>query len=81
MTIEIPEIEPLLLDIRQLCKCLGVARPTYYKLSANGTLGPLPIKLCRKVLYSKAEIEQWVQASCPHRKQWQVMRKEFMKRG
>lgn len=58
---ETPEkIQPLLLDIQGLCKCLSIARPTYYKISANGMLGPLPIKLCRKVLYSKAEIEQWV---------------------
>jgi len=70
-------IEPLLLDIQQLCACLRIARPTYYKISANGALGPLPIKLCRKVLYSKTEIELWVQAGCPHRKQWQTQRKEI----
>jgi len=66
--------ELLLLDIKQLCNCLSIARPTYYKISSNGMLGPLPIRLCRKVLYSKAEIERWVQAGCPHRKQWQIMK-------
>jgi predicted DNA-binding transcriptional regulator AlpA len=70
-------IEPLMLDIRALCTCLSIKRATYYKISANGTLGPLPIKLCKKVLYSKGEIERWVQAGCPHRKQWQIQRKEM----
>jgi predicted DNA-binding transcriptional regulator AlpA len=75
MTTEAPErVEPLLLDIQQLCKSLSIARPTYYKILANGMLGPLPIKLCRKVLYSKGEIERWVQAGCPHRKIWQSMK-------
>ena len=78
MTAEAPErIEPLLLDIQALCACLRIARPTYYKLSASGTLGPLPLKLCRKVLYSKLEIERWVQSGCPHRKQWQIQKKEL----
>jgi predicted DNA-binding transcriptional regulator AlpA len=69
--------EPLLLDIQQLCACLSIARPTYYKIAASGVLGPLPIKLCRKVLYSKTEIETWVQAGCPHRKQWQIQKQEL----
>lgn len=77
MTNTTPEIEPLLLDINQLCMCLGIKRATYYRISANGMLGPLPIKLCRKVLYSKTEIERWVEVGCPHRKQWQILKKEF----
>lgn len=72
-----PFTEPLLLDIQQLCACLSIARPTYYKIAASGVFGPLPIKLCRKVLYRRDEIESWVRAGCPHRKVWQSQRKEL----
>lgn len=75
MNAKTPErIEPLMLDIPALCTCLSIKRATYYKIAANGMLGPLPIKLCRKVLYSKAEIERWVESGCPHRKVWQSMK-------
>ena len=80
MTTETPvKIAPALLTIPQVCEYLNIARATFYKINATGAFGLLPIKLgtCRKVLYSKAEIERWVRAGCPHRKQWQIQRKEI----
>lgn len=70
-------ITPALLTIPQVCRLLNIARPTFYKLSASGAFGLLPVKLgaCRKVLYQRAEIEAWLQADCPPRKRWQEMRK------
>ncbi len=73
MTAETPvKIEPALLTIPQVCEYLNIARPTFYKINATGAFGLLPVKLgtCRKVLYRKDEIERWIQADCPHRKQW-----------
>ena len=72
-------LQPELLTLEQTCQLVNVARPTLYKLSATGALGPLPVKLCRKVLYSKSEIQAWIQAGCPHRKIWQTMKKDFRK--
>lgn len=77
MTAETPErIEPALLTILQVCAYLNIARPTFYKINATGAFGLLPIKLgtCRKVLYSRAELDAYVRAGCPHRKQWQSMK-------
>ena len=77
---ESPErIEPLLLDIQQVCEYLNIARATFYKINATGAFGLLPIKLgtCRKILYSRAELDAFVRAGCPHRKQWQVQRKDL----
>jgi len=80
MTAETPvKIEPALLTIPQVCEYLNIKRATFYKINATGAFGLLPIKLgtCRKVLYSRAELEAWVvQAGCPHRKIWQTMKKE-----
>ena len=67
------KIEPALLTILQVCEYLNIKRATFYKINATGAFGLLPIKLgtCRKVLYSKAELDAYVRAGCPHRKQWQ----------
>ncbi len=72
-------IAPVLLTIPQVCEYLNIARPTFYKISATGAFGLLPIKLgtCRKVLYSRTELDAYVRAGCPHRKQWQIQRKEM----
>ena len=77
MTAETSEkIQPALLTIPQVCTYLNIARPTFYKINATGAFGLLPIKLgtCRKVLYSRAELDAYVRAGCPHRKLWQSMK-------
>jgi excisionase family DNA binding protein len=72
-------IQPALLTIPQVCAYLNIARPTFYKINATGAFGLLPIKLgtCRKVLYSRAELDAYVRAGCPHRKLWQIHKKEI----
>jgi len=75
MATEQPDrIQPALLTIPQVCEYLNIARPTFYKLSATGGFGLLPVKLgmCRKVLYSRTELDAYVRAGCPHRKVWQM---------
>ncbi|MCP4611793.1 MAG: helix-turn-helix domain-containing protein [Planctomycetes bacterium] len=82
MTVKTPErIKPALLTIPQVCAYLNIARPTFYKIKATGAFGLLPVKLgtLRKVLYSRIELDAYLKAGCPHRKQWQSMRKDFMK--
>ena len=80
-TPEPSQIEPALLTILQVCDYLNIKRATFYKINATGAFGLLPIKLgtCRKVLFSKAELIAWLNVNppCPHRKQWQIQRKEL----
>ena len=73
------QIEPALLTIPQVCQYLNIKRATFYKINATGAFGLLPVKLgaCRKVLYSRVELEAFVKADCPHRKQWQTMKKDY----
>ena len=77
MTVEAPvKIEPALLTIPQVCSFLNIARATFYKINATGAFGLLPVKLlgCKKVLYSRAELEEFLRAGCPHRKLWQAIK-------
>ncbi len=69
-------IEPALLTIPQVCSYLNIKRATFYKINATGAFGLLPVKLgtCRKVLYSRAELDAYVKSGCPNRRQWQAMR-------
>jgi excisionase family DNA binding protein len=69
-------IEPALLTIPQVCSYLNIARATFYKLNATGAFGLLRVPLCSKQLFSRLELEAWVRAGCPHRKQWRIMKKE-----
>ena len=78
MTAETPDkIEPVLLTVEQTCQLINVGRAELYRLRASGKFAPLPVQLCRKVLFVKSEILSWIQAGCPHRKVWQSMKTKF----
>jgi len=78
MTTETAKIEPALLTIPQVCEYLNIKRATFYKINATGAFGLLPVRLgiCKKVLYSRDELNTYVKSGCPHRKQWQTMRRQ-----
>ena len=67
-------IEPALLTIEQTCQLLNISRAEFYRLDQTGVFAPLPVGLCRKRLYLRAEVLDWVAAKCPHRKQWQAIK-------
>ena len=71
------KIAPALLTIEQACQLLNISRAEFYRLNQSGKFAPLSTNLCRKRLYIKSEIESWIRAGLPHRKQWQIMKKEF----
>ena len=79
LQIEPLRIEPALLTIPQVCAYLNICRSELYRLKESGKFALLPVPLCRKLLYSKNELLVWIRAGCPHRKQWQNQRKEFLK--
>jgi excisionase family DNA binding protein len=70
-------IEPALLTVEQVCQLINVKRATLYRLKATGHFAPLPVGLCRKVLYLRSEVEEWLKAKCPHRKQWYASRTDM----
>jgi len=80
------KIVPALLTIPQVCAYLNIARPTFYKIN-TGAFGLLPVKIlgCRKVLYSRTELEVYLKESTERgkfipRQQWQAIKRDFMKR-
>jgi predicted DNA-binding transcriptional regulator AlpA len=71
------QIQPALLTIEQTCQLLNISRAEFYRLDESGKFAPLSTGLCRKRLYIRSEIEGWIRAGCPHRKQWQIQKKEL----
>ena len=60
----------LLLSATQAARALGISRTTLYGLHSSGRLGPLPVKLGRRTLWSVDELKRWVEAGCPPRDKW-----------
>jgi len=58
------ELEPVLLNARQACEYIGVKPQTLAQSRVNGELWgePTPpyIKMARKVMYRKTDLDEWV---------------------
>ena len=67
---------PALLDARQLGTLLEMSHTTVKRLLRSGKIGPAPIRFsARLVRWSRPEVEAWVAAGCPSRKEWAGTRK------
>ena len=69
------KLEPLLLSSKDVAKVLGISERLFYSLKASGKIGPLPIrKFNKRTLWSRKEMDSWVDAGCPTLEQWQAMK-------
>jgi predicted DNA-binding transcriptional regulator AlpA len=50
----------------------GVSRSHWWRLHAAAKT-PAAVKLGRKVLWNRAELQSWIQARCPDRRTWEAM--------
>jgi excisionase family DNA binding protein len=82
---EVLKIEPLLLDVKQVCQLLNIAVSTFYGLLSSEKLGIIPLRGGgKKLLYSRHEVEQYVKASTQRgkfikRSEWQIIRGDYLK--
>ena len=61
----------LLIDAVEFSQLLGIGRSTFFALVSCGRIGPEPIRLGKRRLYQRAEVEAWVAAKCPPRRLWE----------
>jgi len=64
-------IEALLVSSDGAAELIGVSRAHFYALHSSGRLGPLPVRLGRRTLWRRSELQKWTEASCPPRDRWQ----------
>ena len=69
-------MEALLLSTEDAAKLIGVGRTHFYAMHSSGRLGPLPIRLGKRTLWNRAELEDWVSSGCPPRERWQQIKSE-----
>ena len=62
-----------LIDAEALGNLLGLASRTVRRHDVSGKL-PKPIHLGGAVRWRLAEIEEWIKAGCPDRRDWEAMK-------
>ena len=67
------QVDSLLLSAKNAAKLLGIGSSHFWALHSSGRLGPLPVKLGRRTLWNRRDLEKWADAGCPPRKQWQEL--------
>lgn len=70
-TVDGKQVYSLLLSASDAATLLGIGSSHLWGLHSSGRLGPLPIKLGRRTLWRRRDLEKWTDAGCPSRKQWQ----------
>ncbi len=65
--------DPLLIDISQLARLLGVSKPTVERLKAAGKLPRHVIVSAGCHRWRRAEVEAWVRAGCPDAATWAAL--------
>lgn len=65
---------PLMIDAAALCRALSIGETTLKKLIRTGRLPLKRYRLCRKVLFLRAELEQWIAAGMPPVSRWAMIR-------
>jgi predicted DNA-binding transcriptional regulator AlpA len=61
------QTEPLLLDASGVAALLSISRSAVWSWHSSGTLAPLPIRLGRRTLWRRSDIEKFVALGCPGR--------------
>ena len=64
---------PLLIDADACAALCGCGRSLWYSLLAAGKIGPQSVRLGRKRLWRRQEVESWIAANCPDSAMWQAM--------
>jgi excisionase family DNA binding protein len=60
----------LLLDAAEVAQMLRIARSTFFTLVSAGRIGPRPVRLGRRCLYRRTEVEVWIEQGCPPLSRW-----------
>ena len=68
------KLETFLVGSKEAAKLLSISVSMFYGLHSSGRIGPLPIKLGRRSLWSRQELADWVLADCPPRHKWQKLK-------
>ncbi len=69
-------VNALLLSAKGVGRLLDIGERFVWALHSSGELGPLPIRLGKRTLWSRFELMDRVKARCPRREVWVTMKGE-----
>lgn len=70
---------PFLLNGVELAALLGVSKSKLYLMHRSGELGPPQVdKLVSVKRWSRFEVQAWVAAGCPPRREWLALRGQLL---
>jgi len=61
----------LLLSASAAAHAIGISRSQFWKLHASGRV-PAPVRIGRRVLWRRSDLEQWVAQGCPSRDRFEA---------
>ena len=67
-------LQPLTEDADELATDLRCSRRHLEEMDRDGRLGPRAIRLGRRRVWNRAEIQRWIEAGAPDRLAWSAMR-------
>jgi hypothetical protein len=65
-----------LLGAPEVANLLCISETMVRSMDKSGELGPAPIRLRGRLLWSRFELENWVKAECPRRERWVAMKEQ-----
>lgn len=68
-------LDPLLVDDERAASICGLGRSYWCVLERSGLVGPRPVRLGRRRLWSVAELRAWVESGLPNRETWVMQTK------
>jgi predicted DNA-binding transcriptional regulator AlpA len=70
MTSDKAPFEPLFIDVATACRILSISRSKFYEARAAGQFAPAVLRISRKLLIRRQELEAWIEAGLPPRRAW-----------
>jgi predicted DNA-binding transcriptional regulator AlpA len=64
----------LLIDLAEVCRRLSIGETTAKGLLKSGHLPLKRVRLCRKLLFSATEFQEWFDSGMPHSTRWPMLR-------
>lgn len=64
-------IEPLLVNVKELAKLLSCSVRTSWRLNSSGKL-PEPVRIGRSIRWLLPAIKEWISMGCPDRKTFEA---------
>jgi predicted DNA-binding transcriptional regulator AlpA len=66
--------EQFLLTTKDAAEACGCSERSWRAWNAAAFV-PFPIQIGRSLFWSAKELEQWIDAGCPKRKEWEILKK------